>query len=83
MPATTTNPFLLQDLQDVSGTGQLAESDLEAPRPGADWIRTFAVEPHKDRRRAGIVCPLVPRSLERKVLWLSPEQIAVPLASHA
>ena len=30
MPATTTNLFLLQDLEDVSRTGQLAESDLEA-----------------------------------------------------
>jgi hypothetical protein len=83
MPATTTNPFLLQDLQDVSSAGQLAESDLEALRTVADWIKTFVVEPHKDLRRAGTVCPFVPRSLERKVLWLSPEQIAVPLASHA
>jgi len=30
MPATTTNLFGLQDLQDVSRKGQLAESDLEA-----------------------------------------------------
>jgi len=26
MPATTTNPFLLQDLQDASRTGQLTEA---------------------------------------------------------
>ena len=83
MLATTINPFLLQDLQDVSRTGQLAESDLEALQAVADWIKTFVVEPHKDLRRAGTVCPFVARSLERKVLWLSPEQIAVPLASHA
>ena len=29
-PAQTTNLFLLQDLQDVNRTGQLAESDLGA-----------------------------------------------------
>ncbi len=83
MPATTTNPFLLQDLQDVSRTGQLAEIDLEALRTVADWIKTFVIQPPKDLRRAGTVYPFVPRSLERKVQWLSPEQIAVPLASRA
>jgi hypothetical protein len=34
------------------------------------------VKPHKDLGRAGTVCPFVPGSLERKVLWLAPEQIA-------
>ena len=32
--------------------------------------------PHKDLGRAGPVCPFVPGSLERKTLWLAPEQIA-------
>jgi hypothetical protein len=34
------------------------------------------VKPHKDLGRAGTVCPFVPESLERQVLWLAPEQIA-------
>jgi hypothetical protein len=76
MPATTTNLFLLQDLQDVSRTGELADSDLEALQAVADWIKTFVVNPHQDLGRAGTVCPFVPGSLERKVLWLAPEQIA-------
>ena len=76
MPVQTTNLFLLQDLQDVSRTGTLADSELEALRAVADWIKTFVTRPHKDLGRAGTVCPFVPGSLERKVLWLAPEQIA-------
>jgi hypothetical protein len=76
MSATTTNLFLLQDLEDPSRTGQLADSDLAALEAVADWIKTFVVKPHKDLGRAGTVCPFVPGSLERKVLWLAPEQIA-------
>ena len=76
MPAQTTNLFLLQDLEDPSRTGQLADSDLEALQAVADWIKTFVVKPHKNLGRAGTVCPFVPGSLERKVLWLAPEQIA-------
>jgi hypothetical protein len=34
------------------------------------------VRPHEDLGRAGPVCPFVPRALERKTLWLAPEQIA-------
>jgi hypothetical protein len=75
-PAQTTNLFLLQDLQDVNRTGRLAESDLGALQAVADWIKTFVARPHKDLGRAGTVCPFVPGSLERKVLWLAPEQIA-------
>lgn len=76
MPAQTTNLFLLQDLQEPSRTGQLTESDLGALQAVADWIKTFVVKPHKDLGRAGTVCPFVPGSLERKILWLAPEQIA-------
>ncbi|MBA4866305.1 hypothetical protein H1V43_34310 [Streptomyces sp. PSKA54] len=71
-----TNLFLLEDLEEDSRTGQLADSDLEALRAVADWTKTFVVKPHKDLGRAGAVCPFVPGSLERKVLWLAPEQIA-------
>jgi hypothetical protein len=76
MPTQTTNLFLLEDLDDVSRTGELAESDLEGLQAVADWIETFVVKPHEDLGRAGTVCPFVPGSLERKTLWLAPEQIA-------
>jgi hypothetical protein len=76
MPTQTTNLFLLEDLEDVGRTSELAESDLDALRAVADWIKTFVVKPHKDLGRAGPVCPFVPGALERKTLWLAPEQIA-------
>jgi hypothetical protein len=74
--AAQTNLFLLEDLEDSSKTRDLADSDLSALRAIADWIKTFVVLPHKDLGRAGTVCPFVPGSLERKVVWLAPEQIA-------
>jgi hypothetical protein len=75
-PAETTNLFLLEDLEDSSRTKELAESDLEVLQAVADWIKSFVVKPHQDLGRAGTVCPFVPGSLERKTLWLAPEQIA-------
>ena len=76
MPAQTTNLYLLEDLEDVGRTSELAQSDLETLHAVADWIKTYVVKPHKDLGRAGTVCPFVPESLERKTLWLAPEQIA-------
>jgi hypothetical protein len=76
MPAQTTNLFLLEDLEDVGRTSELAQSDREALHAVADWIKTYVVKPHKDLGRAGPVCPFVPGTLERKTLWLAPEQIA-------
>jgi hypothetical protein len=76
MAAQTTNLFLLEDLEDSSKTRDLADGELPALRAIADWIRTFVVKPHKDLGRTGTVCPFVPGSLERKILWLAPEQIA-------
>jgi hypothetical protein len=74
---TQANLFLLEDLEDVSRTSELAESDLDALRSVADWIKTYVVKPHKDLvGRAGPVCPFVPVSLERKTLWLAPEHVA-------
>jgi len=73
MPAQTTNLFLLED---VGRTSELAQGDLDALHAVADWIKTYVVKPHKDLGRAGTVCPFVPGSLERKTLWLAPEQIA-------
>ena len=72
---TQTNLFLLEDLEDGGKTSELAESDLDALHAVADWIKTFVVRPHKDLGRAGPVCPFVPEALERKILWLAPEQI--------
>ena len=74
--AQTTNLFLLEDLEDASKTTTLAEGDLNALRAVADWVKTFVTRPNKDLGRAGPVCPFVPGSLERKTLWLAPEQIA-------
>ena len=74
--APTTNLFLLEDLEDVSKTRELAERDLDALRAVADWIKTFVARPHKDLGRAGAVCPFVPGALEHNTLWLAPEQIA-------
>jgi hypothetical protein len=76
MPTRTTDLFLLEDLEDVGRTSELAESDLDALHAVADWIKTFVARPHEDLGRAGPVCPFVPGALERKTLWLAPEQIA-------
>ena len=76
MTAQTTDLLLLDDLEDASRTSKVAPSDLDALRTIADWIKTFVVQPHKDLGRGGTVCPFVPTSLERKSLWLAPEEIA-------
>jgi hypothetical protein len=52
MPAQTANLFLLEDLEDVSRTRELAKSDLDALRVVADWIKTFVARPHEDLGRA-------------------------------
>jgi hypothetical protein len=76
MPTRTPDFFLLEDLEDVGRTSELAESDVNALHAVADWIKTFVVRPHEDLGRAGPVCPFVPGGLERRTLWLAPEQIA-------
>jgi len=75
MPTRTTSLFLLEDLEDVGKTSELAEGELTALQAVADWIKTYVVRPHKDLGRAGPVCPFVPGALERRTLWLAPEQI--------
>ena len=75
MPATTTDLFLLEDLEDVSRTSELARSDLDALQTVADWIKSFIIRPNKDLGRAGPICPFVPVSLERGTLWLTPEHV--------
>jgi Domain of unknown function (DUF6875) len=78
MPTHTSSLFLLEDLddlEDVGRTSELAEGELTALHAVADWIKTYVVRPHKDLGRAGPVCPFVPGALERRTLWLAPEQI--------
>jgi hypothetical protein len=75
VPTQTADLFLLEDLEDVARTRELAESDLAALQDIADWIKAFVLRPHEDLGRAGPVCPFLPSSLERNVLWLVPEQI--------
>jgi len=57
MPAETTNLFLVEDLEDISRTSKLADSDLDSLRIVADWINTFITQPHKELGRIGPVCP--------------------------
>ncbi len=76
MPAQSANLFLPEDLEDVSRTRKLAESDLNALRAVADWIKSFVARPHKDLGRSGPVCPFVPRAWERQTLWLAPARTA-------
>ena len=70
----TTNLFLPEDLDDRKG--EPPESDVDALRAVADWIKAFVAQPNKDLGRDGSVCPFVPGSLERRTLWLAPEHIA-------
>ena len=53
MPPQTTNLFLLEDLEDVGRTRELAGSDLDALQTVADWIKTFIVRPHDDLEDGG------------------------------
>jgi hypothetical protein len=75
MPTQTTGLFLLEDLEDVGKTSELAKSELDALRAVAEWIKAFVARPHKDLGRAGPVCPFVPGALEHQTLWLASEQI--------
>ena len=68
--------FLLEELDDMSSTRELAHGDLDALRAVADWITTFVASPHSDLGRPGSVCPFVPGALVRHALWLAPERVA-------
>ena len=76
MPTQATNLFLLDDLEDVGRTSELAQSDRDALTAVADWIKAFVARPHQELGRGGPVCPFVPGAWERNTLWLAPEQIA-------
>jgi hypothetical protein len=75
MPTQTTDLFRLEDLEQAGRTSELAERDLTALHTVADWIKAYVSRPQKDLGRDGPVCPFVPAALERKTLWLAPEQI--------
>jgi hypothetical protein len=75
MSEPATNLFILENFEEEARTSGLARSDVDALRAIADWIRSYVIKPHQDLGRTGPVCPFVPRSLERRVLWLAPEHI--------
>ena len=54
----TTDLFLLEDLEDVSRTRTLAQSDLDALHAVADWTKTFVARPNKDLGRSWARLPL-------------------------
>jgi hypothetical protein len=83
MAAKTAELYLLEDLEDPSRTGSLADADIRALQSVADWIKSFIVRPHPELGRPGPVCPFVPESLERNVLWLAPEHVGYRDASDA
>ena len=76
MPKQTTNLFLLEDLEDVSRTSELAESDLDALPRRRRLDQNLCGQASQGSRPRWAVCPFVPGALERKALWLAPEQIA-------
>ncbi|WP_433158195.1 DUF6875 domain-containing protein [Kribbella sp. CA-247076] len=72
---STTKLWLLKELEDDSRATDLAPGELAGLRAVAHWIKTFIVNPHDDLGRSGPVCPFVPRSLDRDLLSLAPEQV--------
>lgn len=76
-PAGVTDLSLLEDLAHAGKASGLSDSDLDALRLVADWIKTYVLKPHKELiGRDGTVCPYLPESVERKTLWLAAEHIA-------
>ena len=75
MPTQTTDLFRPEDLQEAGRASGLATSDLDGLHAVSDWITSYVVRPHADLGRPGPVCPFVPVSLERDVLWFAPEHI--------
>jgi hypothetical protein len=83
MPAQKSNLFLLEDLEDVSRTSTLVQSDLTALQAVAGWIKSYVLKPSKDIGRTGTVCPFLPWSVDQKTLWLAPEHIGNQTAPDA
>ena len=75
MPTQTTDLFRPEELQEAGRASGLATGDLDGLHAVSDWIKSYVVRPHADLGRPGPVCPFVPVSLERDVLWCAPEHI--------
>jgi len=81
MPTQTTDLFLLENLEDVGKTSELAEGELTALQAVADWINTYVVRPGSRSRSMspGRSCskphPSMPTSRRRPPLpaWTSME----------
>lgn len=82
MTTQTTDLFLLEDLEGTGETSDLAPRDREALRVVAEWIKTLVLEPNDEIGRHGPVCPFMPTSVERRRMWLAPENIADGAAAH-
>ncbi|MGY1603962.1 DUF6875 domain-containing protein [Geodermatophilus sp. SYSU D00815] len=72
---TESSTTLLLPLHELEGARGLGDRDREALAAVADWITSFIVRPHAELGRPGSVCPFVPRSLDRRSLWLAPERV--------
>jgi len=75
MPTQTADLFLVDDVQDARRTHALPERDVTALQGVATWIESFIVQPHQDLGRSGPVCPYVAGAIDRRKLWLAPEQV--------
>jgi hypothetical protein len=73
--SSTADLLLLEDLEESGGARGLGERDRQALTAVADWITSFVVRPNAELGHPGPVCPFVPLSLERRSLWLAPEQV--------
>jgi hypothetical protein len=73
MAAQTTQLLLPEDLEEPNG---ITATDLDALRGVSRWLHEFIACPHAQLGRDGTVCPFVPGSLERSVLWFAAEHIA-------
>lgn len=74
MTAQTTQLLRPEDLEHVENTSGLPATD--ALRAVSRWLHDFVACPHAELGRAGTVCPFVPGSLSRRVLWFAHEEIA-------
>ena len=76
MTTQTKQLLLPEDLEDIEKTNGLPASDRDALLGVSKWIHEFIACPHAQLGRGGTVCPFIPGSLERRVLWFAPEHIA-------
>ena len=75
MALRTKSVYLPEDLEDSDKTGELNAVDRDALLKVSGWVKSFVACPHHDLGRDGTVCPFVPGSLERQILFLAVEHI--------